>query len=769
MRLVFLSLGWMLGILLAAEVTHLTPVMWLCLVGMMLILCRLNWYNPPFRYVNIALLLLTLGGLRYSLIPQTSDLARFNNTGGLTIEGVIDTEPDIRDDRTLLTLRVSHVIRGGQTIAVNGQALVTAPRLVDVAYGDRIQATGDLITPGEYDTFSYADYLARQNVFSVMEHTSIQIIHTGEGNPLLAAIINLRQHAKRWIETHLPEPQAGLLTGILIGLERGISPELNGDFQRVGASHIIAISGFNMVIIAALITGVFRFILPKRRWLALGFSTIVIVLYTLLAGANAAVIRAALMSLVLIIGQDGFQRKTYVPASLFGVALIMSLLNPNVLWDVGFQLSFFAVLGLTWFVEPLENLISRVLPGHIMAFLSEPLIVGIAAQIATLPLILLYFGRVSLVALPVNLLVVPVQPYILFAGGAALLLAWLPAVSQVLFWLAYVALSWTIGVIRWFADLPFADVGVYVHPRWVIGGVLIVGVFMLMKDAKPRWLRLIQNQAVISTGFFSGFALILLMGAIGFSRPDGKLHVWWLDVGHSHGVLIETPGGAQILIDGGRFPSRLLTGIGDRIPFTDQSLEMVIITQPDGFDTAALPAVLERYDAKVILTNGQPNLSDEFAELEEAIAPYDVLSVQTGYIVTFSDGVQLEVLHPQTQPELNDSINAVPLVIRLKYGDISFLFTGDLSAEGQAVMLDAGVNPQATVMTLPQHGTRGALDPNFYRQVQPSVVVAQIDAANRRGDPFEGILAMIDVPLLRTDEHGTIHLWTDGKHLWQYQ
>ena len=774
MRLVFIALGWIIGILYAAEIANLSASTWLMLATMMLILSALNWRNYPFRYFNIMLLMFTLGALRYSILPQTSELVPFNNTNGLTVEGVIIAEPDIRDDKTLLRVDVEHILRGGQTLDINGRVLITAPHSVDVAYGDRILATGSLITPGEYDTFSYADYLARENVYSIMEHTTIQIINRDEGSPLYAAILDMRNDAKHWIETHLPEPQAGLLTGILLGNERGISPELDAAFQRVGASHSLAIIGMHMVNIARLLTGMFRFILPERRWITLIFSTIVIVLYALLAGASAAVIRAALMSLVLIIGREGFQRNTYVPASLFGVAMLMSALNPHVLWDVGFQLSLFAVLGIMWFLEPIEKPTHRLLewalpegvPQRIGKFLAEPLVVGIAAQIATLPLILLYFGRLSVVALPVNLLIVPVQSYILFAGGAALMLAWIPAVSQVLFWLAYVALGWTIGIVRAFADVSFADVGVYIHPRWVIGGVVIVGGMMLIRDAQPRWLRFMKNQTVITTGILSSIALMILMGAIAFNRPDDKLNVWWLDVGHSHGVLIQTPGGAQILIDGGRYPSRLLTAIGDRIPFTDQTLEMVIITQPDSFDTSALTAVLERYDAEVILTNGQPNLSDEFAELEAAIAPHDVVQVQAGYTATFSDGVQLEVLNPQMQPELSDNQNDVPLVIRVTYGDVSFLFTGDLSAEAQEAMLEAGINPQATVMSLPQHGTRGALDANFYALVQPSVVVAQIDAANRRGDPFDGVLNMLDVPIYRTDEHGTIHVWTDGERLW---
>jgi competence protein ComEC len=261
--------------------------------------------------------------------------------------------------------------------------------------------------------------------------------------------------------------------------------------------------------------------------------------------------------------------------------------------------------------------------------------------------------------------------------------------------------------------------------------------------------------------------MAVLLGASFLSRPDGLLHVWLLDVGHSNAVLMQTPAGAHVLVDGGSFPSRLLTALGDRMPFYDREIETLVLTQPDANNYSALAAVVNRYDVGVVLMNGQPNLSPEFATLQAYFAPQDVIPVRAGYRLVVADGVTLEVLHPQTTPDINDSLDDQALVLRVLYGDVSFLLTGDISISGQQALLDAGQWPQSAAMQLPQHGAIRSLSDEFLSAAQPQVVLLQADASNRRGDPDPDTLAMLnDVPIYRTDEHGKLHLWTDGVKLW---
>jgi competence protein ComEC len=778
MRLIYLALGWAAGMLLAANTLARPVGLWLALAATALVLL---WWNRRDHALHPALLLiagLALGGLRFAFVPVSSDIAQYNNTGGLTIDGVVVAEPDVRDTGINLQVEADTITRAGGTAPTSGLVLVQAPSTSNVHYGDRIAATGILTVPAESDTFSYADYLARTGVYSVMSNTAVEVLSSGHGSPLLTALLDLKDHARQNIAHSLPEPGASLLTGILLGDARGLPPEVSNAFSRVGASHIIAISGFNMAVLSGVIMGLLTRFHVRPRWAALiGLS--IIAVYTIFVGASPSVLRASVMSSMLVIGAL-IKRKTYVPTSIAFVAVLLSALNPTVLWDVGFQLSLFATLGLSLFATPFSQrftiLLAHAFPRRttiiLSDFLAEPIVVSLAAQVTTLPLIILYFGRLSLVSLIVNLLVIPVQTVLLVLGLAATIISFLiPVIAQLLYWLDLILLSWTISVVRLFARLPFADVGFQVTPYLIQLFYLVLLGGALMAATQPAWaLRLgrrIRQRAVITAVAFAGGGLALLMLALVVSRPDGNLHVWMLDMGESNAVLVQTPGGAHMLIDGGHFPSRLLTALGDRLPFNTQEIEVLVITQPDEFDYSAVSSVLDRYAVGVTLANGQPNLSPAYTALQEKLAPYPLVNVRAGYSLDTTDGVHLDVLHPQSQPDINDSLDDQTLTLRLRYGDISFLLTSDLSLSGQDALLQNGEWPLATVMQLPKHGAAHSLSADFVRVVQPQAVVVQNDPANRQGNPDPDTLAKLgSAPLFRTDQSGTIHFWTDGHGLW---
>ncbi|MCA9906590.1 MAG: hypothetical protein KC547_22200, partial [Anaerolineae bacterium] len=190
-------------------------------------------------------------------------------------------------------------------------------------------------------------------------------------------------------------------------------------------------------------------------------------------------------------------------------------------------------------------------------------------------------------------------------------------------------------------------------------------------------------------------------------------------------------------------------------------------TQPDDYDYGALPEVLQRYRAGMIVTNGQPSLSRTYASLLTAVGDTPMQTLRAGQNITFSDGVALEVLHPEQPPALGESLDDSALVMRLSYGSASFLITSDASAVAQQEMVDEGYAAPSTVLILPKHGTARALEDAFLDAVQPQIVLLESDPANRIGDPDPDTLAKVEhLPLYRTDISGTLHLWTDGNTLW---
>ena len=783
MRLIVIAVAWVLGISLSRAFPAIEFSIWVASAVLASFLILILGRRHRVRWFLVALAACAAGGARQSLAPRTSDIEVHNGFSG-TVTGFVVAEPDVRDDRIQLRLAAESVFVNNKTSPTSGLVLVEARRGAEVSYGDRILATGPLSVPATWDTFSYADYLGRQGVFSIMRNAAVEVVDSGHGDPLLTMLIELKGIVRRSIASALPEPQAGLLTGILLGDERGISPELAGDFARVGASHVVAISGFNMVIVSGIVIRVLSSVFRGNKTVVTLNALSVVAIYTLFVGVSPGILRAALMSSLLVIGSQ-LNRKTYVPTSLAFAALLLSFFDPNVLLDIGFQLSFFAVLGLGLFADPLsyrfrlllERFLSPAAASVFHSFLNEPLIVSIAAQISTLPLVILYFGRLSLVALPVNLLIVPVQSAVLLLGMAAVVVdTFVPVLGTLLYWAELVFLSWTIAVVRGFAQLQFAELLVVVDGRLIqVFYLLMIGGAMIHAAHLAIWKRVLnfsgRNTVILSAVATSAIVLIL-MGSMVLSRADGHLHVWLLDVGHSNAVLLQTPGGAQILVDGGRFPSRLLTAIGDRLPYYDREIELLAITHPDEWDIGALNSVLDRYSVGAALYHGQPNRGVVFQDIRDRLAQSatQIVEVRAGYSISVSDGTSIEVLHPQARPKITDKLGDHVMVLRVSYDEVSFLLSSDLSAAGQQEMLTNDVSPVAAIIQIPQHGTARAIDDDFLELVQPQIALLQSDIANRRDDPDPDTMAKVDhLHLFRTDETGTIHLQTDGKHVLVFQ
>lgn len=781
MRLVYLTGGMITGLLITAGISGISPFVWLVILAISVFLLWLGDRASPA--VALFLFGIAVAGYRWMTVPQTADIQRYLDVGGSQIEGVITDEPDIRDTSIQFRLEPETIFFESQTLPTSGAVLVRAPRTALVQYGDRVRVTGLLVTPAQIDTFNYADYLARTGLYGLVDNAIVEVIDSQPPAPLTAALLNFKHGTQRHLSQMLPEPAAGLLIGILTGSEQNISPDLEEAFARTGAAHIIAISGFNMALLSGLVMRLFPPLVGTRLAAILGIALLVV--YTLFVGASAGVVRAAFMSSLLIIAPL-LKRETFVPASLCGAAFVMMVINPFVLWDISFQLSFGAVLGLSLFGTPFAQawggLLNRLFPTGlarlISGFTGEAIPVSLAAQVFTLPLIVLYFQRFSPISLIVNILVLPLQPLILYLGLSGALLAWIiPPLAQTILWLTFVLLTATIGIVRGGARLPFADVPLYIDPRilalvigFIGGGALVQAV---RPDMMKRLMMIVRSRPAWVTALFSGVCVALLLLAIGLGRADGKLHVWFLAQGHSQAVLILTPNGAKILVDGGRYPSRLLTALGDHLPFYDRQLDTLIITQPDPFDMGALPAVLERYSVGAVITNGQPQQDEAFLMVLDTLTQSQtpLIEATAGYQLITDDGVTIDILNPLARPDLGASLDENGLILRVSYGTMSFLLPGDANLD-TLIRVGERHDLTSTVLLLPQHGTVRSLTPEILALVQPSAAVLQSDPTNRRGDPAEDVLRLVEergIPLLRTDLRGTIHFYTDGDHLWSVE
>ena len=798
--LVLVITAWIMGLILAHHWLAPLGVEPLSLVALSVLslAASILWrQDRSMRLSGACALALLLGALRYqAALPNLDDanvVAHYNDSGWVTLEGIVRGYPDGRDTWTNLRLEAEGLEFEGNEQPVHGTVLVRAPRFPEHHYGDRLRVSGLLQTPPEFEGFSYADYLARQGVYSFINRPQIEQIESGKGSPLWAAIYAVKDRAREAIGRLVPDPEASLLQGILLGIESGIPADLYDKYNTTGTSHIIVISGSNISFVSSLFALTFGRILGKRRayWITIAG----IVLYVLLVGADAAVVRAGIMG-GLFVTAIYLGRRSTAYVALLASALVLTLINPLALWDAGFQLSFAATLGLILFAPPIERLfeqgLTRLVPQDRarwgLSFLNDALILTLAAQILTIPLVVYHFGRLSLVAPLANLLILPVQPPIMSLGAAAALIGGLAfagplplfePLARALAWVPWLCLAYTNAVVRWMARWPLASLEISpASTSWFMGAyvAVIISVWVWSRrrgTVRRAWASLTQRRA---TAYLLGgaLAITILAWLAVLQLPDGKLHIAFLDVGQGDAILITTPRGSQILIDGGPSPSTLTSALGRQMPFWDRSLDLIMMTHPDADHITGLTEVLARYQVDGWLDNGRPDDDALYAEcqrlLTEAGVPRQV--VRAGQLLEFESGLVLEVLHPP--PDLmvgtDSDSNNNSLVLRLVWDRASFLLTGDIEAEAEQLLVRSGQPLSSSVLKIAHHGSGGSSTESFLAAVDPSYAVISVGADNYFGHPNQAVLERLDqlgkVTTLRTDELGTIEFVTNGQKMW---
>jgi competence protein ComEC len=514
-------------------------------------------------------------------------------------------------------------------------------------------------------------------------------------------------------------------------------------------------------------------------------------LYVLLVGADAAVVRAGVMGALYVTARYlGRQSTAYV--SLFASAILLTLINPLALWDAGFQLSFAATLGLILFTSPIECLCERALARlvprdraqQILRYLNDVLVVTLAAQVLAIPLVVYHFGHLVLVSPLANALILPVQPLVMTLGGVALLVGLVPflvPVAQVIAWIPWLCLAYTNAIVRELADWPLASLQIsHAAALWLLCGyALLLGVARLMSSGRGHARQARQwattRQPWRSGTLLAGLALAAILAWLAVAQlPDGRLHVTFLDVGQGDATLITTPGGRQILVDGGPSPSALTSALGREMPFWDRSLDLVVMTHGDADHITGLAEVLARYRVGVWLDNGLPDDDATYLECQSLLAELGVPrhTTRAGDRLDLGSGIALDVLHPPQGPALASSASAndSSLVLRLVWRQASFLFTGDVEATGEDQLLASGQVLASDVLKVAHHGSSGSSTTGFLSAVAPDFAIISVGADNRFGHPAQAVLERLaqlgDPAVLRTDEKGTVEFTTDGQRLW---
>lgn len=422
--------------------------------------------------VLVGLLFVTIGVARMHVaVPQIVLDERLDSE--ISFIGTVEREPDIRETYTNLILESEDFAH---------RILVRASQYQDFGYKDEVRVTGTLDTPKNFEgdtgrVFSYQGYLAKDDIRYIVAFPEVEIIAQSE-TPT-GFLFKLKGDYLDSLKRLLPEPSAALAGGITVGERRSLGKELTQAFRDTGLIHIVVLSGYNIAIIVMFISAILVFLPEKPRFTV---AIIAIALFTVLVGASATVVRAALMGSIGAVG--AMAKRTYSALHALVVAgFAMLLWNPYLLlYDPSFQLSFIATLGLLLGV-PLLVPHLRFIPDKFA--LREPIAATIATQIAVLPLLAYMVGEVSLVALVVNALVLPFVPLaMLFVFLTGVLGSVLAAFAVPFAFISHGLLVYTIKIVELFATLPFAKVALPEFSLWVVGMLYVMLLLIVFKTNK---------------------------------------------------------------------------------------------------------------------------------------------------------------------------------------------------------------------------------------------------------------------------------------------
>lgn len=394
------------------------------------------------------------------------------------IHGVISAEPDVRQNGVRYIV-ASELLAGEPS---QGNVYVSYDLYPRFSYGEEVRLTCTLEAPEPLEdddgrVFRYDLYLARYNVFALCRRPTIQSLGTTRPS-VFQKLFAFKETYANVINQYWPEPYAGFMAGLLYGYRGGLG-SLNEQFSRTGTTHIIAISGYNITIVGSLLLGACYYLRIKRQY-AFYLVVVGIIVFVIFAGASASVVRAGIMGIIVLFARH-IGRASAMGNTLITTAVIMTAYSPLVLiYDAGFQLSFLSTLGLVYLspkIEPYATWIPKT--GEIR----ESFVATVSATIITLPLILFQFGRLSTVALPTNMLILWILPYVMTLGFfVTVFSAIFTPVAEVFAWLSFVGMKYVTMVVAWFSNFSFAAIDIDMSVWWMIGCYGLMGWLLWKKQ-----------------------------------------------------------------------------------------------------------------------------------------------------------------------------------------------------------------------------------------------------------------------------------------------
>ena len=698
----------------------------------------------------------------------------------IVIKARIESEPFKKGTRTDMTVCTESIRRDSVEVFADRHLLVQVVRKAhwsdpdSLNIGDRIliacylESLPGARNPGEFDYGRYLALNGIQGFVTVRDTNSIRLLSRSGTLTFSELAASAQNDIYRVFDRYHGPSEASFLKGVVFGYRGDLSAEVKQAFMDTGTIHILAVSGSNVVVVALIFYSLVGFLRVPSR-IAIALTMVGLLWYMVMTGLSPSVIRATIMAASVLVG-NVFGRKGDIYNSLAFAALIMLIWDPMFVLDVGFQLSFAAVLSIVYFYPRLEPLIDHLPARLIRIKLVDSALklfaVSVAAQIGTLPFSAYYFGQISIISIVANLIVVPVSGFNTLLGfatlGAAQISDWFASCYAVL---NDLLVSWLLKFVLWCASVPYA------HVETLGTGALfavayyaaVAGLFNLHA---PRVM--VRASIIVLLGFN-----VSLYSSV-FGRSEGKFTISVIDVGQGDAILMELPNNRRVLVDTGPKIGQEDAGHKTIAPLLKKrgirALDAIILSHPHDDHIGGCVSLLRDVRVGSLVVSDTLPVTQAYGSLLETARDrgIPIRLIRAGERLQFDPATRIFVLQPRSGYAGGD-LNNQSIVLKVLYGSTSFLLTGDAGTSVELQLVHSSGDILACdVIKVGHHGASTSSSETFLKAVRPSMALISVGRLNKFKHPSRMILSrykLFEIPVHRTDLEGAIILESDGTNI----
>ncbi|MDF1592899.1 MAG: ComEC/Rec2 family competence protein [Desulfobacterales bacterium] len=839
-----LLFAFIVGIAAGLGVSGLDGWAYLLVAASTIAICTGLIQNKTARTLPI-MLFLSLGYLAIQpwAAPNFSanHVMRFIDSGPCKISGTVDSQPVIYPHRVRFVLDVEAIeaatagpVYGRIVVSVwgDGPILSSGDR---VAFTGAIRAFRNFNNPGRFD---YRRYMNFNHIWGAahVQAKGLQILNGNPAPPVRVDIKTARNRISELIDKTGEGEHQGVLKALIIGERGHISDEMITAFNRAGVSHLLAISGLHVGIVATAAFAFFQWLLQWirpllwRAWTRKGaalLTLIPVLIYGLLAGMSPSTQRAVIMVAVFLL-TFLLETDQDLINTLAVAAMAILTIYPPALFSISFQLSFSAVFFIVCGLAGTQRGHQR--PG-LFRKLFIFIMVSFLAVLGTLPLVMFYFNQVSLVGLLSNLVLIPLIGFVVVPLSLTAVFIYPISPAGALWCLKAGAgiLNPSLDIVKFFAGLPFAAIKT-ITPNYVeiacyygLAGLLFYWRQDRLRKAidpvghpqpserdasaeeepdgpvhrtagagsriRNRVYRFCQRMPLKKHLAAMAAGVLLLAAGVdaGYWYYQRLLHpalrVTVIDVGQGNAALLELPKGYTMLVDGGGFSDNSSFDVGAQVvaPLLwrkkIKTIDALVLSHPNSDHLNGLLYIAEHFNVKEIWANGQPAAIRSYERFLEIIQKNNIRMPGFDTLARNREinGVRLNIIYPlpkffeKSAAEKWRNLNNNSLVVQVRFGAKTILFTGDIMAPAEAELVSAtGATLAGDVLVSPHHGSAKSNSDVFLDAVSPKVVIVSAGWKNRFHFPHESVLEKYHrrgYRLFRTDTDGAVFITTDGTDL----